>query len=330
MDFSTLLKSQTIIPGGFVSGNWDSVNSPYLIRDNILIHPDSTLHINMGAIVLFSGQYRLVVQGQLLVSGTPSQPITFNRENDTITWGGIYFNTTDTSITDSSILQHGSISHCFQYSCLTIVNSSRLRVSSFIIENGLAYRGAGIYCSFSDPCFSDLQVRNNSALDGGGIALEGSAPVLKNCVITGNSADGAGGGMVIFDSSYLILENCIIEYNQSFGSGGCVYIYGSAPEFYSCLFTGNEGSVGASTLYSGGAVSVKLGSDHRLPVHIKFSSPPLVELCFSQLPISPPRLQTVHFQITMPFRELLLEPIIMKPWLRTVSSGMKIPKIRIR
>jgi len=254
------VKSQTIIPGGYVSGIWDSAHSPYIVEDDILIHPDSTLAITEGTFILFSGPYVLEVQGQLLVNGTPSQPVIFDRENDTITWRGVFFNTTDTSITDSSIMEHGLISNCYQNACLNITSCSRLRVSDFTIHSGNSFRGGGIRCSFSNPFFENLIVQNNVALDGAGISLEQSNPLLKNCIITQNSADGTGGGIVIFNLSAPLFENCTISGNQSYGSGGGIYINDANPVFVRCSISGNEGAIGGSNLYSGGGVSVKLGS----------------------------------------------------------------------
>ncbi len=255
------LKSQTIIPGGYVSGNWEAANSPYIIQDNILVHPDSTLMISAGITVLFAAESRLEVQGQLLVSGTPSDPVVFDSENLPETWRGIQFNHTDTSITDSSILENGIVSHCFGNSCLTLTSASRVRVSDFTVQNGEAFRGGGISCTDSNPYFSGLLVQYNQAPDGAGIFLEISSPVMRNCTITQNAAGGAGGGMVIFDGSDPVIENCLFSDNLSFGSGGGVYINGAAPVFRECRFYNNEGAIGGSTLYSGGAVSVKLGCD---------------------------------------------------------------------
>jgi parallel beta-helix repeat protein len=259
LSLNGMIQSQTIIPGGFVSGNWDTVHSPYLVEGDLLVHPDSTLVIGEGTNILFRGQYRLEIQGQLLVLGTSGMPVIFRPDIGFEHWGGLFFNSTDTSITDSSIMVDGLISDCYQYPCLAIVNSSRLRVSDFIIQEGNCFRGGGISCSFSSPLFENLQVHDNAALDGAGISLEDSDPLLINCIITWNLADGAGGGMVIFDASAPILENCTISANQSFGSGGGIYMNGSSPVFKGCLIKGNLGASGESNLYSGGGVSVKLG-----------------------------------------------------------------------
>jgi parallel beta-helix repeat protein len=261
MIFSLTLKSQTIVTGGYVSGIWDPSSSPYLVQGNLLVHADSTLEISAGTTVLFTYTYRLEVQGQLLVTGTPTQPVILDRDPGGPGWQGIFFNTTDTSITDSSILVNGYIRHSYPAPGITISSSSRLRISDFTIDSCEAFRGAGINCISSDPYFSGLNVHSNTALDGAGIALENSSAVLKNCTITQNTADGAGGGMVIFSPGNAVLENCTISQNQSHGSGGGVYINNSSPVFLRCQFLENEGAKGGSTLYSGGGVSVKLGAN---------------------------------------------------------------------
>jgi len=259
--FSHDLNAQTIIPGGYVSGYWDSAGSPYLVDGNLLVQPDSTLETGPGTQILFRGDFRLEIHGQLLVNGTPTQPVLFDGEDESVTWRGIYFNNTDTSITDSSILVFGTISNCLGGSGLTLVNSGRVRVSDFTISHCSTFQGGAIRCAGSNPLFVNLLVENNTALDGAGIALDGSNAILRNCMIRNNSADGAGGGIVIFDGSFPVLEYCEFSANTAYGSGGGIYINGSGPVFRRCSIIANTGAIFGSELYSGGGVSVKLGSN---------------------------------------------------------------------
>jgi parallel beta-helix repeat protein len=256
----SIIYAQTVIPGGYVSGIWNPVNSPYLVEDNILIHADSTLAIDAGTTILFSSNKLLEIQGQLLVYGTEDNPVYFDGGQDTTTWYGLFFNTTDTSITDSSILENSFIIHCAGHPSLTIEQSNRVRLSAITVRYGDSFRGGGISCIASDIYFEDILVEQNAALDGGGVSLENSSPVMKNCTISQNVAYGAGGGMVIFDGSDPVLTGCIITENTSAGSGGGIYINASDPVFRNCIISNNEGATGASNLYSGGGVSVKLAS----------------------------------------------------------------------
>ena len=47
--------ADTVIPGGYVSGNWTVTGSPYLIEGNITIHSDSSLNIDPAVDVSFQG-----------------------------------------------------------------------------------------------------------------------------------------------------------------------------------------------------------------------------------------------------------------------------------
>ncbi|MGB5529302.1 MAG: hypothetical protein WBQ32_04965, partial [Ignavibacteriaceae bacterium] len=69
--------SQTIIPGGYVSGMWTAANSPYHINDDITIHADSALTIEPGVEVIFQGHYRFIINGIINAVGTQTDSIRF-------------------------------------------------------------------------------------------------------------------------------------------------------------------------------------------------------------------------------------------------------------
>lgn len=258
-----IMQGQTFIPGGFVSGSWPAANSPYIVEGNLLVHPDSSLSIAEGTTVLFAGPYWLEVQGQLLATGTPEAPVHLTKYDTTAFWRGIYLNTTDTSITDSSLLDYCHISDCLQSPAVYLVNASRTRLNNCHITRSNAFRGGGIYCIGSNPRIEEVTVDSCRSLDGGGVFLEASSPYMVNCTITANRADGAGGGIVIWSGSAPLIENCTFSHNEGYGSGGGVYVSGASPVFRRCHLTANNGAILASNLYSGGAVSVKLSSNAR-------------------------------------------------------------------
>ncbi len=255
-----ILHGQTFVSGGYISGSWSASDSPYFVQGDLLVHADSTLAIGEGTQVLFTGPYWLEVQGQLLVFGTDASPVIFDRHDTTEFWRGIYFNTTDTSITDSSLVAGSQIFHCLQSSALYLVESSRVRISACTIGKSNAFRGGGIRCFLSSPRIEQVIVDSCRALDGGGIFLEASSPAIRQSVITRNRADGAGGGLVIFSDSDPLIEDCLIIDNESYGSGGGLYVNQASPVFRRCNFRDNEGAMLAGNLYSGGGVSIKLNS----------------------------------------------------------------------
>ena len=112
--------AQTAISPGDVSGTWTKANSPYNINGEITIPNDSTLTIEPGVEVVFTGNYKFNVQGRLLAIGTETDTIVFTINDTTgfhnLTipdggWGGIRFIDTSPNNDSSKIvyckLQYG-------------------------------------------------------------------------------------------------------------------------------------------------------------------------------------------------------------------------------
>ena len=74
---TTFAHSQTVIPGGSVSGTWTASGSPYLIEGEIVINNRQTLTIESGVEVIFQGHYKLIVNGWLQAIGAESDSILF-------------------------------------------------------------------------------------------------------------------------------------------------------------------------------------------------------------------------------------------------------------
>ena len=111
--------AQTEIPAGDVSGTWTKALSPYHINGEITIPNDSTLTIEPGVEVIFTGHYEFNVKGRLLAIGTETDTIVFTINDTTgfhnITifdggWGGIKLEDINSS-NDSTIIEYCS----FQY-----------------------------------------------------------------------------------------------------------------------------------------------------------------------------------------------------------------------
>ncbi len=118
------------------------------------------------------------------------------------------------------------------------------RLNGFTINNGnTVYQdnGAGIYCESSSPTISNCLITNSTAgWDGGAICcIFGSAAVIKNCIMTGNSAPNHQGGAIslAYDCEVRI-ERCVITDNNALNGGG-ILVYRSNASIINCVISDN-------------------------------------------------------------------------------------------
>jgi hypothetical protein len=128
--------------------------------------------------------------------------------------------------------------------CVYLTNNATL--DGFTLTNGFAGDyggggGAGAYCESSNAIVFDCVITGNTTWGTGGGALGGT---LSHCVITGNSAE-AGGGV-----DHCTLTNCIVSSNSCGMSGGGAYI----STLNNCIVSGNI------SFYGGGVHDCTLNS----------------------------------------------------------------------
>ena len=90
-------------------------------------------------------------------------------------------------------------------------------------ENASTY-GGGLSCQESDPTLNDCVFRANSALEGAGLRCFLSGPTLNRCLFEENVADFNGGAMLAHFGSHLELNDCVVEGNSAMLAGGGIYI----------------------------------------------------------------------------------------------------------
>ncbi|HVQ24148.1 MAG TPA: hypothetical protein VMV01_03180 [Planctomycetota bacterium] len=103
-------------------------------------------------------------------------------------------------------------------------------------------------------------------LVGGGVYVNGSSPVLLDCVITGNTVANFGGGVFISDTGLgtpVLIEHCVLSDNATTsavkgGGGGLTVEHGAAVVVHSCSLLGN------STATNGGGFLVHRNSKARI------------------------------------------------------------------
>ncbi|MCA9243258.1 MAG: right-handed parallel beta-helix repeat-containing protein [Phycisphaerales bacterium] len=117
-------------------------------------------------------------------------------------------------------------------------------------ENSAGSAGGGMLVEVGAPSLTGLTFADNTASDGGAIALSDGATV-SDCAFSRNVATDTGGGVWIGGAAAPVITNCVFADNRASRYGGGAYsTHTSAPRFRDCLFQANT-----SDLQGGGAVA---------------------------------------------------------------------------
>lgn len=97
--------------------------------------------------------------------------------------------------------------------CAAVVRGATLAVD---LNGG---GGGGVYCAATSTMFSNCTIAGNSAGYDGGVYCVDAFPTFINCTIAGNSSN-SGGGLLGLQGSSPIVTNCIIWDNE----GGAITV----------------------------------------------------------------------------------------------------------
>jgi predicted outer membrane repeat protein len=264
--------SETIIPAGDVSGEWNNEGNPYLITGNITIQSDQNLTIQPGVHVIFQDSYYFQVIGQLTAKGNEADSIHFTIQDTTgysagehTGWYGMTFNGNTPSEMPGSSLTYcnfeyslGSGLACFDFSDLTIENCSfrknqyygiYLSTFSNISLNNISINEnifGGISINNSSIELIDFMINNNS---GSGISMVGSSnsgnsSYISNGIIANNFSATFGGGLLIDSDASIICGNVEIKDNSALIGGGGIYCGMASGNFTSVTITKNTAGSG--------------------------------------------------------------------------------------
>jgi hypothetical protein len=96
----------------------------------------------------------------------------------------------------------------------------------------------------ADSVLDGFTITNGNGSFGGGIYCYAAEPTISNCIITGNSAIGFGGGIFLCDwtggDAAATIINSLITDNESILDGGGVYCGDTAPTIINCTISGNS------------------------------------------------------------------------------------------
>jgi len=192
-------------------GNYNAGNASFVMKNGVAIYggfdPASGItDLTHDRILPNKG-----MEDGSVLNGQNTRPIIWNTDN------GL----NNTAVLDGFTLINGKGNHG---GAIYNFNTAPAFRNLFIRNNTAVTSGGGIYNVNAPITLSNSIIKDNTALYGGGIRNNGSASVLTNVTITGNSATmattGAGGGGIFNENSALALTNVVIANNSTSFKGG--------------------------------------------------------------------------------------------------------------
>ncbi len=140
-------------------------------------------------------------------------------------------------------------------------NGEKIRVSNCTFTENMAVLGCGMVSYHSDTRIVNCSFTHNTTgsnafgTSGGGLYIEGGAPVVDSCIFENNFSGYGGGGMAIMHASGAMVSNSTFSGNHSaFRGGGGLRNISSNVHVTNCTFTGNKVSFLGTADTDGGGI----------------------------------------------------------------------------
>ncbi len=270
----------TIADDDFAFSYWSGDLTGSDNPETIIMDTDKTVIANF--IYLYDTLY--VDDGGTMPFSQIQIAIDIAKEGDTIiVMPGIYYENLNmkgksitlrsTDPTDPNIVDHTIINGQKAGSVITCSSreDSNTVISGFLIKDGSASYGGGLYNKSSSPTVSNCIIENNwSENEGGGMYNYKSHPTVTNCTFYWNFTKYSGGGVYNVSSSPKI-TGCTFFNNFTYNrDGGGMFNLNSSPTITGCIFFANS----ASNM-GGGMYNWSLGGE-------LISKPTLINCTFSR------------------------------------------------
>jgi hypothetical protein len=146
------------------------------------------------------------------------------------------------------------------YRVVTILDADESTIlDGFVVTGGRTtddacrvFTGGGIHIEGGAPEIRQCVITGNMAAVGGGVHVEAGDPTLEDCVITGNKATEYGGGFVTANLSSLVGGLATLSNGSPFTAGGPLFDDGGDPVLIDCLIGENQSVNGGGLWIAGG------------------------------------------------------------------------------
>ena len=110
-------------------------------------------------------------------------------------------------------------------------------------------RGGGIVCDGASPTIRDCRVTGNTAQNGGGLSIDGGSPRIENTLFADNSGF-KGGGIYCRNGASPEVVNCTFRNNSASGHGGAICCWSqAAPILTNVTIYGNRSDLEGGGVY---------------------------------------------------------------------------------
>ena len=255
------------------STTWD--NDTVFVGCDVTVAANATLTITPGTKVIFLGHHKIDIQGRLLAEGTSSNSITFSALDQVTGWHGIYFDNSNSVLTNNDI---SKISYCvfehghsdapagtgstsdidYHGGALCVIEFDKLEISSSLFRNNSAHYGGAIQLSDCNITITNNIFYNNIGHEvGGAISAYSGNPIIVSNIMCNNEGE-YGGAIRATDCTMKAINNTICNNSSSYRGGGIYYNNADNSKIANCIIYGNEApngeqifskSTGSDSLY---------------------------------------------------------------------------------
>jgi hypothetical protein len=200
---------------GDIWGTLYADSSPYRIICDIRIPKDSSLTIQAGVVLNFTGNYQFVVDTGASVSclGSVINDVEFTAFDTSNRWGGVVLNLADSSRFRHTIFEYAGETALNIKKCYALIDSNTFRYN--ISSSG----PGGVICDSSNATLSGNIFQDNRQ---GALKIIGASPLVKGNLFRDNNSNNNGGALLCIENSLGTLSHNVFWNNRADFLGGAI------------------------------------------------------------------------------------------------------------